>query len=129
MHGWDISISIRLQITSVRINGFQVGVAIFSKYPITDSARFQYKGPRNLRAAESLIYTDINIKGHKIRMFNTHLQSVLFQERDYRNVEIIKNAEDSMLAASKSLVRKLKTGYKLRSEQVDLVRKLLDESP
>jgi endonuclease/exonuclease/phosphatase family metal-dependent hydrolase len=108
---------------------FQIGVAIFSKYPITDSARYQYAGPRNLRAAESLIYADINMQGKKIRVFTTHLQSVLFQERDYRNVEIIKNAEDSLLAASKSLVKKLKTGYSLRSEQVALVRKLLDESP
>ncbi|HSB92817.1 MAG TPA: endonuclease/exonuclease/phosphatase family protein [Flavitalea sp.] len=108
---------------------FQIGVAIFSKFPVTDSARYQYQGPRNLRAAESLIYADLDIRGEKVRIFNTHLQSVLFQERDYRNVEIIKNAEDSMLAASKSLVRKLKTGYALRSEQVALVRKLLDESP
>ena len=108
---------------------FQVGVAIFSRYPITDSARYQYQGPRNLRASESLIYADLNVKGNTIRVFNTHLQSVLFQERDYRNVEIIKNAEDSMLAASKTIVKKLKTGYSLRSEQVALVRQLLDESP
>jgi endonuclease/exonuclease/phosphatase family metal-dependent hydrolase len=108
---------------------FQVGVAIFSKYPILDSARYQYQGPKNLRAAESLIYADISFKGNKIRVFNTHLQSVLFQERDYHNVRIIKNAEDSMLAASRSLVKKLKTGYTLRSAQVALVRKLLDESP
>jgi len=108
---------------------FQMGVAIFSKFPITDSARFQYEGPKHLRAAESLIYADINVKGQKIRVFTTHLQSVLFQKEDYRSVEIIKNAQDSMLEASKSLVKKLKTGYTLRSQQVDLVRKLLDQSP
>lgn len=108
---------------------FQVGVAIFSKFPIIDSGRVQYEGPINLRAAESLIHADLDVHGTRIRIYNTHLQSVLFQKQDYKHVETIKNAKDSMLEASKSLVKKLKLGYTLRGQQVDTVRALLDSSP
>jgi len=108
---------------------FQTGVAIYSKYPIDDSIHIRYPGPKSLKAAESLIGADININGQKIRIFTTHLQSVLFHKTDYHNLEIIKNAQDSILEASKSVAKKLVQGYKFRSDQVDIVRKYLDESP
>ncbi|MBL7737353.1 MAG: endonuclease/exonuclease/phosphatase family protein [Chitinophagaceae bacterium] len=108
---------------------FQTGVAIYSKYPIDDSIHIRYPGPKSLKAAESLIGADININGQKVRIFTTHLQSVLFHKTDYHNLEIIKNAQDSILEASKSVVKKLVQGYKFRSDQVDIVRKHLDESP
>jgi endonuclease/exonuclease/phosphatase family metal-dependent hydrolase len=110
-------------------SGYQVGVAIFSRFPITDSLRIRYPGPETLRAAESLIGVDLDIKGKKIRVYTTHLQSVLFQKTDYRNLEIIKNADDSLVMASKSIVRKLRRGYTLRGYQADLVRERLDACP
>jgi endonuclease/exonuclease/phosphatase family metal-dependent hydrolase len=110
-------------------NLWHTGVAIFSKYPITDSIHIRYPGPRSSRAAESLIGTDIDFNGQKIRVYTTHLQSVLFKVKDYRNIEIIKSASDSMLEASKSVVLKLAQGYKFRGQQVGIVREQLDSSP
>lgn len=108
---------------------FKTGIALYSKYPIADTLHFRYPGPRELKAAESLLGADIDVDGRIVRIFTTHLQSVLFQKTDYRNLEIIKNAEDSLLQASKSVVKKLVQGYKFRGDQVDIVRKHLDESP
>jgi endonuclease/exonuclease/phosphatase family metal-dependent hydrolase len=110
-------------------NTWHTGVAIFSKYPIIDSVHIHYPGPLSSRAAESLIGTDIDFNGQKIRIFTTHLQSVLFKVRDYHNIEIIKTASDSMLEASKSVALKLAQGYKFRSQQVGIVREQLDSSP
>lgn len=110
-------------------NTFQVGVAIFSKYPMVDSFRIQYPGPKSLRAAESLIHADIKAYGKRIRIYTTHLQSILFKKQDYRSFEIIKNAEDSMVEASKSLVKKFRQGYTFRGDQVEIVRRELDGSP
>jgi endonuclease/exonuclease/phosphatase family metal-dependent hydrolase len=110
-------------------HGHQVGVAIFSRFPITDTFRLRYPGPETLRAAESLISVDLDIKGQKIRLYTTHLQSVLFQKNDYRNLEIIRNADDSIVMASRSIIRKLRRGYTLRGYQADLVRERLDASP
>ncbi len=107
----------------------EVGVAIFSRFPIVDSMQIRYPGPVQLRAAESLISCDINIEGQTLRVFNTHLQSVLFQKEDYERLRIIRTADDSILDASKSILKKLRQGYASRGNQVDIVREQLDKSP
>jgi Metal-dependent hydrolase len=105
---------------------FEAGAAIFSRYPIIDSQRLRYPGPLNLRAAESLISADIMVKDQRIRVYTTHLQSVLFQSRDYRNLQIIRSADDSLVTASRSIIKKLRQGYSQRGSQADLVRAQLD---
>lgn len=108
---------------------FQAGVAIFSRFPIVDTLRMLYPDPANLRAAESLIAVDVLVNGKRIRVYTTHLQSVLFQKNDYRNLEIIKSADDSMVTASRSIIKKLRLGYTFRGFQADLVRNKLDSCP
>jgi endonuclease/exonuclease/phosphatase family metal-dependent hydrolase len=107
----------------------ETGVIIFSRYPVVQTLQQKFKKAANIRASESLIATDINVDGNIIRLFTTHLQSVLFRGKDFHNIEIIKNAEDSILEASKSIVKKLKRAYSFRSAQADLVRQELDASP
>ncbi len=107
----------------------EVGVAIFSRFPIVDSMRLRYPGPVHLRAAESLISCDIDLGPQTIRVYTTHLQSVLFQKEDYERLRMIRTADDSMLDASKSILKKLRQGYASRGKQVDIVRQLLDKSP
>lgn len=108
---------------------YQAGVAIFSRYPIVDTQRILYPGPLNLRAAESLIGVDVLAAGKRIRIYTTHLQSVLFQKNDYRNIEIIKSANDSIVTAGRSIIKKLRQGYAFRGFQADLVRNKLDSCP
>lgn len=110
-------------------NTWQTGVAIFSKYPIIDSIHTRYPGPKAFRAGESLIATDLDVNGQRIRVFNTHLQSFLFKPKDYRDLEIIKTASDSILEASMSVVKKLAQGYRFRGQQVDVVKRFLEKSP
>jgi endonuclease/exonuclease/phosphatase family metal-dependent hydrolase len=108
---------------------FQAGVAIFSRFPIVDTQRILYPDPLHLRAAESLISADVLVNGKRMRVYTTHLQSVLFQKNDYRNLEIIKSADDNMMMASRSILKKLKLGYAFRGNQADLVRNKLDSCP
>jgi endonuclease/exonuclease/phosphatase family metal-dependent hydrolase len=108
---------------------YETGVIIFSKYPIRDTVRVPYPGNSSFHSTESLIAADLDINGKTIRIFTTHLQSVLFQSKDFRDIEIIKNVDDSVLEASRSIVKKLKRAYNLRSSQADLVREELDHSP
>lgn len=108
---------------------FQAGVAIFSRFPIIDTQRVLYPNPQKMRAAESLIGVDVLVNGKRVRIYTTHLQSVLFQKNDYRNLEIIKSADDSMVTASRSIIKKLRQGYTFRSMQADLVRNKLDSCP
>ncbi len=107
---------------------YETGVIIFSRYPIRNTIQEKYERVANIRASESMIAADIEVSGKTVRIFTTHLQSVLFRNKDFRNIEIIKNADDSMFQASKSIIKKLKRAYTIRSSQVDLVRKAMDTS-
>lgn len=108
---------------------YETGVIIFSKYPIVSASKIKYGGKDTVRATESLVAADINVNGDTIRVFTTHLQSVLFRSKDFRDIEIIKNVDDSVLQASKSIAKKLRRAYGFRSAQADLVREQLDKSP
>jgi endonuclease/exonuclease/phosphatase family metal-dependent hydrolase len=109
-------------------NKYETGVIIFSKYPIVGRIQAHFSND-SLHKTESLIAADIDVNGKTIRVFTTHLQSVLFKTKDFRNVEIIQNAQDSIVEASRSLVKKLKNALGLRGYQADTVRKRLDSSP
>ncbi len=108
---------------------YETGVIIFSKYPIANAMRIRYNTKDSSRSSESLIAADIQIGEETIRVFTTHLQSVLFRSRDYHNLDIIMNVDDSLIQASRSIVKKLKYAYGLRSGQAEIVRAQLEESP
>ncbi len=107
---------------------YETGIIIFSRFPIVSKSQVYFKSDA-IQKTESMIATDINVNGKMIRVFTTHLQSVLFKQKDFRNVEIVKNAEDSMLQASRSLAKKLKDALGLRGYQADTVRRQLDICP
>jgi len=106
---------------------YETGVIIFSRYPIAHTMQIRYDSS-SLATSESLIEADINMNGKMIRICTTHLQSVLFRSKDFRDVEIIRNVDDSVLEASKSILKKLKRAFALRGRQADIVRAELDKS-
>jgi endonuclease/exonuclease/phosphatase family metal-dependent hydrolase len=110
------------------LKNYETGVVIFSRYPITGTIQRKYN-PASPSRSESLIEADIRINDDTIRVCTTHLQSVLFKSKDFRDVEIIQNANDSMLEASRSLAHKLSYALRLRGFQADTVRRNLDSSP
>ncbi len=108
---------------------YEVGVAIFSKLPIIETLRTIYPGTTKERAAESLIAVDVLFNNDTIRIYTTHLQSILLNSDDYHNIQKIMSVNDSMINASKSILNKLITGYNFRSRQVEVVKSTLQESP
>jgi endonuclease/exonuclease/phosphatase family metal-dependent hydrolase len=108
---------------------YEGGAILFSRYPIIDTLLIRYPHSEGLRATESLIAADIKVGDTTLRIFTTHLQSVLFRSKDYHNLDIIRNVDDSLLEASRSIVKKLRRAYGLRGGQADTVRAQLDGSP
>lgn len=102
------------------------GVAIASKYPITDSAHFNY-GDDDL--AEPLIYADILFNNKTVRVFTTHLQSVRFEAYDYEALHNLKEPGNASLTQSRAVAWKLKQAYKKRAAQAELVHAKIKESP
>ncbi|MDQ2720717.1 MAG: endonuclease/exonuclease/phosphatase family protein [Bacteroidota bacterium] len=107
-------------------NDHEQGVAIFSKFPITDTALFSLD-KNNL--GEHLIYADIKVKARIFRIYCTHLQSVHFEGSEYEGLSKLKRARDPGFHESKTIVSKLKTGYEFRYRQSELVKQKIAESP
>src|SRR5260221_9260471 len=81
-----------------RLNGvYEYGVIIFSRYPILDTLRIRYSGPDSSKTGESLIHTDIDVNGQRIRIFATHLQSLRFDGNDYSAMKTIAKVEDGVM--------------------------------
>ena len=107
---------------------YEVGPVIFSKLPILETGRHEYVH-NSLKAVESLISADLLVNQDTIRIYTTHLQSVLFRKKELREIEKIKKVEDSLLFASRSIIMKLKQAYAFRGGQAQLVRNELDACP
>lgn len=109
---------------------YEHGVAVFSRYPIIDTFRIQYPVTDSFKTSESMVRATIDVKGRKINIFTTHLQSFLFTGNDYRGLKIIKKADntDSVVEASKGIIAKFRRSYSFRSQQADLVSTQLDKS-
>lgn len=99
---------------------------IFSRYPIIDSGKIRYPRPS---LPDVLLHTDLNVNGDTIRVFATHLQSLQFGRKDYQRLDNIKNARDSLLTNSRSVLSKLKKGFSYRSIQADLAHEIIKDSP
>jgi len=104
----------------------KMGVAIISKYPITDTAKV-YFGEDHF--SEHLICADIQFNNQKIRFFTTHLQSVRFDNAEYTALRKIKRTDESGLKDSRTIVHKLKHAYSYRGAEADIVRQKILESP
>jgi endonuclease/exonuclease/phosphatase family metal-dependent hydrolase len=105
------------------------GVVLFSRLPIIDSSFMHYTRPEGAKATESLISADLLVGGDTIRVYTTHLQSVLFHTKDFHDIQIIKNVDDSIFAATKSIVKKLRYAFMKRGDQASETRAALDKSP
>ncbi len=113
-------------IPSKQYRHYFSGIAIFSKYPMIDSANFSFKEDNT---GEHLIYTDIKVADKNFRIFATHLQSVHFDPSDYQSLSRLKHAEETNLRDSRTIVSKLKRGYVSRYKQAELVNAKIAESP
>lgn len=101
-------------------NANQSGVAIFSKYPMTDTASFDFN--RNKRG-QHLIYADIKVKDKTFRIFATHLIAINFADWDNER------SENDESASYSKLFKKLLRGYTFRYHQALFVGKQIAASP
>jgi endonuclease/exonuclease/phosphatase family metal-dependent hydrolase len=104
----------------------EMGMVIFSKYPITNTGVHDFGDEVSV---QQLIYADINYNGKPIRVFNIHLQSVRFGEKEYQSLDLIKHSEKDGLKDSKTIISKLRRGYRFRGSQADIVNDFVQKSP
>jgi len=110
-------------------NLYESGSAIFSKYPILEKDKIRYRKPDSSFMNESLIYADVETPSGTVRIYTTHLQSNNFGKKEYEDIRIIKSADDSLVEATQSIIKKLRRSYALRSGQVEQAFQAMKASP
>lgn len=98
--------------SSSRFQNF--GIAVFSKYPITNSRRVKYESKYNGSSVQ-----EITIKGKKLTLINNHLESFkLTMEDRSRYSTFIKSFSSDGLGELKGAVeQKLGPAFRIRSKQ------------
>lgn len=110
----------------LKLKSRSIGIATFSKYPIIKKQNINYPSFANLS-----IYSDIQIDGKVVRLFNNHLESNRITENDKAMPIKLKDKFDAENLTDLTLhfSKKLGSAYVLRAVQADVVSKAIDTSP
>lgn len=101
------------------------GLAIFSKYPISDGKAIHFDQSRNMT-----IYADINVNGTLIRVFNTHLESIGFMDNDLKVLDSLDfRMSESQKRGLKNISNKLTRALRTRANQAEALALHIAESP
>lgn len=107
-------------------NNHHWGLATFTVFPIVGKGKVLYEEGRSNFG----IYTDVIIKKDTVRIYNVHLQSNHFNEKDYRFIEAPDSgSNEEILQSSRSILRRLKTAAEKRAQQADDLKKEINASP
>ncbi|MBC7655195.1 MAG: endonuclease/exonuclease/phosphatase family protein [Oligoflexus sp.] len=101
------------------------GVAIFSKYPIVKTGDIILD---SLEMGNQGVFVDIKKNDRIFRVYAVHLASISFQPEDYNFLNEVKTDIKSSkdVVSSKRIVKKLKTAFIKRSNQVKIIKKDMD---
>ncbi len=109
--------------TSSIVKGhFKFGMAIVSRYPIIDSAKFSFGQTPH---SEGLMYADIKVRDKVIRVFSVHMESFRMGKRGYFDGV----PAGSGGAAAKNTLQRIRSAYEYRSMQAEFVKDVLNKSP
>lgn len=93
------------------------GVATFSKYHIADKNSLEFDNS----FANNCIYTDLEINGKTLRLFNVHFQSIHLGYDDYAALDSLTEKQQTRLSSLKNIARKMKRAYTKRAIQAEEV--------
>ncbi|MEA3447744.1 MAG: endonuclease/exonuclease/phosphatase family protein [Bacteroidota bacterium] len=102
------------------------GMASYLKYPIVNKGEFQFSNSKNM-----FIFTDFLWEGDTVRLYNIHLQSIYFDDRNYQDVDanFLTDIDKERLKGYNSIRRKLSFAFKQRAKQAEVVGEHIEKSP
>jgi endonuclease/exonuclease/phosphatase (EEP) superfamily protein YafD len=105
-------------------NGSSSGLAIFSRIPLSGSARI-YLDEKN--RSYNLLKTHISWQGREWVLYNVHLASVGLEQPDYQALESPDYEEgENLKSGLKNIVRRLHYAYRRRTGQAEELRRHLE---
>ncbi|MEJ8756440.1 endonuclease/exonuclease/phosphatase family protein [Pontibacter sp. H259] len=112
-------------VSYVDRNKADIGIAIFSRYPIVNKGVIRFNESNTNRA----VWADLNVKGDTVRVYSSHLQSMSIKSQDIENTYSAIGDEVSFKKEGRNLARRLKKGFIARSHQVEKLLEHINESP
>ena len=101
------------------------GLATFSRYPIINKGSIPFE-----RTSNQAIYTDINVNGTTIRVFNNHLESIGFKDSDLSVLDTIDlRMNQYQREGLRNISRKLNRAFAMRSNQAEAIARHISNSP
>ena len=107
-------------------NNHHFGVIIFSKYPIVFKKTVSYP-PHDYNSIFQ--YIDILKDNDTVRVFNLHLQSLKFSNRNLQYIEDPSIKDEQDLKNSKNIISKFKKGFLKRESQSNRIKEEINKSP
>jgi len=103
------------------------GIATFSSYPIFNKGVIYFDEQRS----NVCIFSDITIKDDTVRVYNSHLQSIRFDNDDYKFIEsfVGEEEEPEKMIRTKAIVSRLKLAYIKRAKQAEMIAQHIETSP
>ncbi len=104
------------------------GIATLSKYPIINQGRINFTDERG----NICIYTDIDILGDTVRVYNAHVASIRFTDSNYKFLDELQNDTSKVRPEYRegvNIMQRLVKAYKKRSAQVHLILDHMEKSP
>ena len=108
--------------SSVVKGQFRFGMAIVSRYPIIDSAKFSFGQTPH---SEGLMYADIRAGEKIFRVFSVHMESFRMGKRGYFDGL----PEGGGMPMARNTLSRLRAAYEYRSYQALKVREVINKSP
>lgn len=114
--------SIYYSLKSGAQTGF--GIATFSKYPIVKTSRIPFDNTVN-----QAVFTDIKVDSDTLRLFNIHLQSIQFGQRNYAFLDSLSlKTSNRQLEEVKDIGSRLKEAFVMRAEQSKIIHHYIEGS-
>lgn len=100
-------------------------IALFSKYPVTDSRLITYPNSKNCS-----MWCDIDVNGQLIRVFNNHLQTTeVSQNKRKLEKEIQQESAPGQEKALLRMLNGLQENFTKRAAQAETLQKLINTTP
>ncbi|MEM9024111.1 MAG: endonuclease/exonuclease/phosphatase family protein [Bacteroidota bacterium] len=105
---------------------YHFGIATFSRFPIVGKGKVDLGESGN----NVCIYSDLLVDSDTIRVYNMHLASIHFGQREYQFVEQLgESQQEERLAGARNIYKLLEIAFKKRAHQADAIRAHLETSP
>ncbi len=114
--------------TSVVHHHQKYGIAILSKFPIVNKGRIDFAGERS----NICIYVDIAVGEDTLRVYNAHVASIRFSDKNYAFIEEIMNQPregNAELSEGINILVRLADAYRSRAEQTNQILEHMASSP